>query len=54
MADVTAKLGDLFNEGGAGVAELLVGHDEDGLNLGLQVTVHERHIEFEFKIRERA
>ena len=54
MADVAAKFGDLFDESGARVTELLVGHDEDGFDLRLQVAVHQGHIELKFKIREGA
>ncbi len=54
MGDVTAEFRDLFDERGAGVAELLVGHDEDRFDARLEVAVHQRHVEFEFEIGKRA
>ena len=39
---------------GAGVAVGLLRHDEDGLHLGLEVAVHEGHVELELEVGEHA
>lgn len=52
--DVAAVAGDLFDEGGADVAVLLVGHDEDGFELGVEVPVHEGHVVFELEVGDGA
>ena len=54
VGDVAAVAGDLFDERGAGVAELLMGHDEERLDPGLQVAVHERHVELKLEVGEGA
>jgi CDP-diacylglycerol---glycerol-3-phosphate 3-phosphatidyltransferase len=54
VRDVAAVAGDLFHERGTGVTELLVGHDEERLDLRLQVAVHERHVELELEVGEGA
>ena len=54
MSDVATKLRDLFHERGTGVTELFVRHDEDGLDAGFQVSVHQGHVELELKIRKGA
>ena len=54
MGYVAAVARDLFHERGAGVAILLVRHDEDRLDLGLQVAVHQRHVELKLEVGERS
>ena len=54
MRDVAAEFCDLFDEGGAGVAELLVWHDEQGFHLRFQMAVHQGHVEFELEVGQRA
>ena len=54
MFHVAAVTRCLFDQRGTGVAELLVGHDEQRLELGFKVPVHQRHIEFEFEVGKGA
>ena len=53
MGDVSAEFGDLFDQGRTGVAVGFLGHHENRFHLGIKVAVHQRHVEFEFKIRKR-
>lgn len=54
MGDVAAEFRDLFDEVGAGVAVGLVGHNKQGLAGGLEMAVHERHIELKLEVGKRA
>src|SRR5665213_2125095 len=54
MADVAAILRHLLDQRGTGVAELLVRHDEERFNLGLEMPVHQRHVELELEIGKGA
>jgi len=54
MRDVAAEFCDLFDEAGAGVAELLVWHDEEGFHLRFQMAVHQSHVEFELEVGQRS
>lgn len=52
VGNVATEFGHLFNEAGAGVAECLARHDEEGFDVGLEVAIHQRHIKLELKIGE--
>src|SRR3990170_4689628 len=53
-ADLTAKREDFFDEPRTDVGVLLGRHHEDRLDMRAQAAVHQRHLKFRFKIRERA
>jgi hypothetical protein len=54
MTDVATKQGDLAHQSRGNERELLLGHHENGLDLGLEVAAHVGELKFEFEIGHRA
>src|SRR5690606_26628904 len=53
LADIAAQHGDLAHDGARDELVLVRGRHEQRLDLGQQVTVHARHLEFVLEIRYR-
>jgi len=49
--DVSTQLGGLFNNGGTGIKPLVVGHQEYGLNLPVEFSIHQCSLKLVFKVR---
>ena len=50
---LAAERGDLLDERAGDVRILAVGHQEDGLDLGVEPVVRQRHAELVFHVRQR-
>jgi len=54
LADIAVESGDFLDDAGAEVGVFFVWHEEDGFDVGIEVAVHESHLEFEFEIGDGA
>src|SRR5262249_45587774 len=54
MRDVAAEGADLLDEARRDELEAIRGHQKDGLDLGVEPSVHAGHLELVFKVRDRA
>src|SRR5207249_4706949 len=52
MRYITAEAGDLAHQARAEIGQLKCGPKKDGLDLGGEVAVHQRHLEFVLEVRD--
>ena len=50
LLDIPAEPRDLLHDPRAEISILLFRHQKDGFDCRLQLAIHQRHLEFEFKI----
>src|SRR5438105_9400024 len=53
LRDVAAEARDFTNETRAEIREIKRGHEKDSLDLGREIAIHQRHLEFVLEIRYR-
>jgi len=53
-SDISPQAGGLLDDGGADIEPFVVGHQEYGLNILVQLSVHKGQLKFVFKIRQRS
>ena len=50
LLDVRPVVADLFDQARTGVAVGVLGHDEDGFDIRVEVAIHQGHLELELEI----